>query len=52
MNILEFLFNIYNQTDANRVFSINVRSMIDEFSDEVYFSLGCSKDEGGTTVLL
>ena len=52
VNILKFLFNIYNQTDTNRVFSINVRSMIDEFSDKVYFSFSCCKDEGGTTVLL
>lgn len=56
VNIMEFSFvTYYNQTlltDTNRIFSIDIRSMIDELSDEVYFSLGCRKDEGGATVLL
>jgi len=36
---------------TNRVFSIDIRSMIDELSNKMYFSLGCCKDEGGATVL-
>lgn len=40
-----------SSTTTNRVFSIDIRSMIDEFSDEVYFPFGCCKDEGSTTIL-
>lgn len=39
------------QADTNRVLGIDIRSMIDELTNELYFPLSCREDEGGATIL-